>query len=427
MALRVWLPLNGTLENKGISDLVFSNTNTTNITIDNDGKIGKCYSRATKGNDGRIISDKNINLNNDISMCCWAYVSNCVGDTANGLVSAHSHADNTGIGITVKQVSMSDYRMSCNTGYGSGRTYNTYYGTTNIKNSWHHLCLTYSKLKAQLLLYVDGNLEYTLNNYNNSSRDDKIVIFDWSTTYDNTNYRPACKLNDVRIYDHCLSQKEVKEISKGLVLHYKLDGWSGGSGENLLSKYVTPGQQNPGTTSSAGRTNYYGDYGIIIPASENADTYFRLFTNTQLQQNVQYTISCEVSGLSSGTYYNFPLYSQSNTSMGVLKIDHNGVCSLTFTMTYATQTAMTADGKTVYLCFMDDSARTLASGQGAITIKNFKLEKGSVATAWSPDIEDLGIDTTKITDSSGYGNDGTITGMLTAESAVWPLWVSSPE
>ena len=223
-------------------------------------------------------------------------------------------------------------------------------------------------------------------------------------------------MNDVRIYDHCLSQKEVKEISKGLVLHYKLDGWSGGSGENLLSKYVTPGQQNPGTTSSAGRTNYYGDYGIIIPASENADTYFRLFTNTQLQQNVQYTISCEVSGLSSGTYYNFPLYSQSNTSMGVLKIDHNGVCSLTFTMTYATQTAMTADGKTVYLCFMDDSARTLASGQGAITIKNFKLEKGSVATAWSPDIEDLGIDTTKITDSSGYGNDGTITGMLTAES-----------
>jgi hypothetical protein len=165
-----------------------------------------------------------------------------------------------------------------------------------------------------------------------------------------------------------------------LVLHYKLDGWSGGAGENLLSKYVTPGQQNPGATSSAGRTNYYGDYGIIIPATENADTYFRLFTNTQLQQNAQYTISCEASGLSSGTYYNFPLYAQNNTSMGVLRIDHNGICSLTFTMTYATQTAMTVDGKTVYLCFMDDSARTLASGQGAITIKNFKIEKGSKAT-----------------------------------------------
>jgi hypothetical protein len=30
-------------------------------------------------------------------------------------------------------------------------------------------------------------------------------------------------MNDVRIYDHALSTKEVEEIAKGLVLHYKLD------------------------------------------------------------------------------------------------------------------------------------------------------------------------------------------------------------
>ena len=121
-----------------------------------------------------------------------------------------------------------------------------------------------------------------------------------------------------------------------------------------------------------------GKYGIIIPATENADTYFRLFLNKQLTANATYTISCHVSGLKEGSVYNFPLFAQGNASMGVLKLDHNGLCSLTFTMTYGTQTAVTVDGRTVYIMFMDDSSRIIASGQGAITVTNFKLEEGSM-------------------------------------------------
>lgn len=203
--------------------MTFSIDAGSNIILDNNGKIGACYSRSAKQTSGRIVSNSTINLSEDISMACWALVSDCVGDTANGLISNHSHANNTGVGITVKQVSTSDYRISCNTGTGSDRTFYTYYGTTNIKGAWHHLALTYSKSAKQLILYVDGNAEYTLNNYVNSSIADYIIIFDWSTTYNSTSYRPAAKLNDVRIYDHCLSPKEVKEISKGLVLHYLLN------------------------------------------------------------------------------------------------------------------------------------------------------------------------------------------------------------
>jgi hypothetical protein len=31
-------------------------------------------------------------------------------------------------------------------------------------------------------------------------------------------------MNDIRIYDEALSAKEIKEISKGLIAHYKFDG-----------------------------------------------------------------------------------------------------------------------------------------------------------------------------------------------------------
>jgi hypothetical protein len=30
-------------------------------------------------------------------------------------------------------------------------------------------------------------------------------------------------LNDVRLYDHCLSKREINDIANGLLLHYKLD------------------------------------------------------------------------------------------------------------------------------------------------------------------------------------------------------------
>lgn len=47
-------------------------------------------------------------------------------------------------------------------------------------------------------------------------------------------------INDVRIYDHCLSPKEVKEISKGLVLHYPLNDAYLEETSNLFT-YPTPG------------------------------------------------------------------------------------------------------------------------------------------------------------------------------------------
>lgn len=41
MSLQVWLPLDGDLYNQGLTEAILDNHN---ATIDNNGKIGKCYS-----------------------------------------------------------------------------------------------------------------------------------------------------------------------------------------------------------------------------------------------------------------------------------------------------------------------------------------------------------------------------------------------
>ena len=73
--------------------------------------------------------------------------------------------------------------------------------------------------------------------------------------------------------------------------------------------------------------------------------------------------------------------------MGVLRIDHNGRCFLTFKMTYTgTINTTTYNGQTLYKLFLDDSGRSIPSGQGVITLTDFKLEPGigqEVASKWA--------------------------------------------
>ena len=70
MSLRIWLPFNGNLDNKGLDDVVVTNNG---ATVNNNGKVGKCYSFGT---DNSYITVDSTPLKKyiEFSFACWVKI-----------------------------------------------------------------------------------------------------------------------------------------------------------------------------------------------------------------------------------------------------------------------------------------------------------------------------------------------------------------
>ena len=75
-----------------------------------------------------------------------------------------------------------------------------------------------TRTTSETKYYLNGELKLTGSAGTIPSGD--YFVGAWKTSAQQ-NYKG--KINDVRIYDTCLSANEIKEISKGLVLHYPLN------------------------------------------------------------------------------------------------------------------------------------------------------------------------------------------------------------
>ena len=422
MALQIWLPLNGNLNNQGVSDATFSAySNTTGMGVNASGKLGgSCYERTAAAANG-YRSSRTFLMDKDVSMCCWAYVSSTPGDSANGLITNHNHVDGSGFGITVKQISTTDYRISCSEGYGGGsgeRTFHTHYGTTNIKDAWHHLGLTFHSASKTLKLYVDGVCEKTVTNLRTSTGSNPFDLFNWSTGYiAYASYRPVCKLNDVRLYDHCLSGKEMSEIAKGLVAHYPLSGNYGATPSLLSGNLDFSAASKIGTVVSG-----MGPEGLDYIEQTNSSTTYQEIVSwggTSVSIGETYTASFYAR---SNTPNNLQVYFYNNTSGVVQNISAKTSQGKTSTSTDGGITFnLTTEWKQYWVSWTFGSSGTTANktllfrllvNNAHVQVAGVKLEKGSKATAWLPK------DTAYTTeyDCSGYGHHGTITGTLKVES-----------
>ena len=203
MSLQVWLPLNGNLNNQGLSNVTVVNNG---ATVNDNGKVGKCYS--FDGTDDYIDTGwGNGHSARNISVALWVKPTYIM----NRLFIGAKNGSSQRFYITIKG---SKYGV----GYGNKTDANISSDSVCTLNTWTHLVMTVDN-NGEMVLYQDGQLTNTTYTYSTAFN---LASNIYVGGRDGGSYSFSC-INDVRIYDHCLSPKEVKEISQGLVLHYPLN------------------------------------------------------------------------------------------------------------------------------------------------------------------------------------------------------------
>lgn len=226
MSLQVWLPLNGDLHNQGIQKYNLSTIGT--VSWPETGKIGKCFQggSGTQVTNG-ISIDSNLTdiLNADYSIAVWIKpLGNHVHYNGTVISSGNWNAKRWAFGVSQDNTKVDVLSNG----------HNVYINCQVPINTWTHLvCIRQSGV---IKLYKNGVYVNSLTGTSASAtlQSDATNTTIGRQTYANGYFSFNGCINDLRIYNNALSEKQIKEISKGLILHYPLNrnGWKVAS--NLL-------------------------------------------------------------------------------------------------------------------------------------------------------------------------------------------------
>jgi len=388
MSLRVWLPLNGDLTNNGLSDVTVTNNN---AAVDTAGKIGSCYSFGTASSYLTMPSTTMTSLTDECTLSFWLYIISW--NTAYATFFQAGTGSNPWNNYVFGVLRNSQTSKLCFTITNKDNTSSSAsYLTSDLSTStWYHLTFVYKT--GHCLIYINGVLykDYTTTIVPKFSDISKITI---GTCNNISSYQTNCKLNDIRIYDHALSPKEVKLISQGLVAHYQLNSLNGQ--ENLFT------WQNKG--DSVITLGNYSSVGSFTQFS-NSLTFDPSTTVGQ-----KYTISFWARSPNGKT--DLRIYNQNGSPRYFKFTSVTLTTDLNTEWQYFTHTVTNSDagsGDTT-----DAKCRRIeiyAPSKMGVQVKKIKVENGEIATIWSPapsdsHYSDLGYDDTTVYDTSGYGYTG---------------------
>lgn len=386
MSLLVWLPMTKDLSDQGLGGCTITNEGTT---LDNNGKLGKCYN--FDGTNDRI---KVSGLNNpkNITVAFWIK-RNATTNTRQFLFTAWN-----GVSIELSAANNLFGKVQTSSGEAGGASG----GTVTADSGWIHVCYTFED-KVGGKMYINGVLTGSGNTTSSIAWNvTSGYIGNYSNIYLNA------KLNDFRIYDHALSPKEVEILSRGLVCHYPLNG-GGRGGDNLL-------------TNTADLTKWTIESGISVTWDADKDMYkivdsshtgsrWGIYKNIDISPNTSYTVTCTLEGDNCAVGFGF-YDSATSFPANVMTVTNNTKKRLSYTATSGTNSTKAR----IYLNINCGGSTTKTAWFSLP-----KLEIGDHSTPWIPNSADtaysaMGYNSTTEYDVSGYGYNGTKNGTFTYSS-----------
>lgn len=427
MGLQIWLPLNGSIYNQGLDGDAI--TNSSGITYASIGKIGSQSLLS-----GSMTTSKNY-LGYEGTICFWIYITE---NSNKGMLYGNS---DTGASLYNRKWSLFLYPtrndLHC-WGCQKDSKNNSPNGAWQLNgvipdNKWTHICITHNR--SMQYIYING-IQVAHKEWDSSGD----ITFDVST--------PLMKndvgryLQDYRIYDNCLSPKQVKEISKELVCHYPLGEVDGKIGGRNLIKNGKGNVKAGFFKNFPTVTDEYGEFtlkskktykGIILDGFVYECRDYPVGEKYTWSYDIMYTAWNFPTGSNRGElwmgqrYVNAP---SGETATGAWRgvtqhnlpvVGQNG-CELNKwyhvkqTVTIPQQASSNV-GQQGIISFYNSNANVEASFTARI--KNVKLEKSSTATPWTPAPEDdASFYDNVIYDTSGYCNNGSVT------DSTCPTWSS---
>lgn len=386
MSLVAWYPLNGNTNDYSGNQLHATNNG---ATIDNNGKIGKTYLFNGSNN---ILTPLNSDMFNQVSISFWVYNYNAGGA---GLIGTHSGGRTLNF---YRYPTLNDFHWSTQGSVGVDA------GVLPF-NKWTHIMVVCDG--SSLKRYYNG-VYYGVTAGGVARNASTIYIGSNDSGYSNV------KLNDIRIYDHALSEKEIKEIAKAKILHYTFDDFQEPT-TNMIPSIVTPvyGSWGVNTGTSTAFVAPSGRNGVYLKITSFTDggvNWYNSGGSFKASPSTVYTVSAYLK--STASFHTNAFYLRQYRVNGT-QITEGGQYSSSF------REDLGGGWYRAYGVFTTSSEcdKFLIEGyqysSGEFWIYDLQVEQKNYYTPFV-----FGSRAGNINDSSGFRNNATLT------EATTPRWVS---